>query len=297
VEHLFVASTHDVIMIFTRDGRCHWLKVWQVPQGGRNSRGKPIVNILNVAEDEQIAAVVPVREFREDQYLLFCTRKGVIKKTALSAYGNMRAVSLNAMNIREGDELIDVQMTDGANQIVLATRNGKAIRFNESDARAMGRATAGVRGIRLSEGDEVVGMVAARREGSTLLVVAENGMGKRTDIEAYRLQKRGGKGVINIKTSEKTGKVVTIKSVLDTDQVMLITRKGVINRQVIGEVRVIGRATQGVKLMNLDDGDVVVDVARVILDDDDENGEDVEATDTDAALDEAGAAAEEAETE
>jgi DNA gyrase subunit A len=268
VEHLFVASTHDVIMIFTRDGQCRWLKVWQIPQAGRSSRGKPIVNLLNVSEDEQIAAVVPVREFRDDQYLFFCTRNGVVKKTALSAYGNMRSVSLNAINIREGDELIDVQITDGDNEVVLATRNGKAIHFKEQDARSMGRATGGVRGIDLSDDDRVVGMVVTRREGATLLVVAENGMGKRSDIDAYRLQKRGGKGVINLKTSEKTGKVISIKGVLDTDEVMLITRKGVINRQRIAEIRVIGRATQGVKLMNLDDGDVVMDVARVIPDED-----------------------------
>jgi DNA gyrase subunit A len=269
VEHLFVASTHDVIMIFTRDGQCRWLKVWQIPQAGRSSRGKPIVNLLNVSEDEQIAAVVPVREFRDDQSLFFCTRNGVVKKTALSAYGNMRSVSLNAINIREGDELIDVQITDGDNEVVLATRNGKAIRFNEQDARSMGRATGGVRGIHLSEDDRVVGMVVTRTEGATLLVVAENGMGKRSDIDAYRLQKRGGKGVINLKTSEKTGKVISIKGVLDSDEVMLITRKGVINRQRIDEVRVIGRATQGVKLMNLDEGDVVMDVARVIPDEED----------------------------
>jgi DNA gyrase subunit A len=289
VEHLFVASTHDVIMIFTRDGQCHWLKVWQIPQGARSSRGKPIVNLLNVAEDEQVAAVVPIREFRDDQYLLFCSRRGVIKKTALSAYGNIRRVSLNAMNIREGDELIDVRV--GRNQVVLATRNGMAIRFNEDDARPMGRATGGVRGIRLTNDDVVVGMVVARREGTTLLVVAEKGMGKRSDLESYRLQKRGGKGVINLKTSEKTGRVVSIKSVIDGDEVMLITRKGVINRQRIDEIRVIGRATQGVKLMNLDEGDEVVDVARVVAEEDG-----VESTEDSESL-EAGTAASESEPE
>ena len=229
--------------------------------------------MLNIADDAQVAAVVPVREFADDKYLLFSTRLGVIKKTALSAYGNIRSVSLNAINVREGDELIDVQITDGDNEIILGTRKGMAIRFHESDARPMGRATEGVRGISLAEGDYVVGMVVARREGTTLLVVAENGMGKRTEIDAYRYQKRGGKGVINLKTSEKTGEVVSIKAVIDSDQVMLITRKGVINRQAIGEVRVIGRATQGVKLMNLDDGDVVVDVARVFVEEDEENGD------------------------
>ncbi len=274
VEHLFVASTHDYLMIFTRRGQCYWIKVWEIPVGGRASRGKPIVNLLNLSSDELIAAVVPVREFAEDKYLMFCTRKGVIKRTALSAYGNVRAVGLNAINIREGDELIDVAITSGEDEIVLATRDGMAIHFVESDARPLGRATAGVRGIDLRAGDVVVGMAFMRPE-STLLVVTENGMGKRTEIDAYRLQKRGGKGVINIKTSDRTGKVVSIKSVTEDEQLMIITKKGVVNRQRIDEIRVIGRATQGVRLVNLDKGDEVMDVARVIADDevDLENGE------------------------
>jgi DNA gyrase subunit A len=269
VEHLFVASTHDYLMIFTRRGQCYWIKVWEIPVGGRNSRGKPIVNLLNLSSDEQIASVVPVREFSDDKYLMFSTRKGVVKKTALSAYGNVRAVGLNAMNIREGDELIDVQITDPDSEIILATRQGMAIRFNESDARPLGRATEGVRGIDLSGEDVVVGMVVVRPE-STLLVVSELGMGKRTDVEAYRLQKRGGKGVINLKTSDKTGKVVAIKAVTEDEQLMVITRKGVVNRQRIDEIRIIGRATQGVRLVSLDKGDTVMDVARFIADDDEE---------------------------
>ncbi|MFW6200464.1 MAG: DNA gyrase subunit A [Gemmatimonadota bacterium] len=270
VEHLFVASTHDYIMIFTRNGQCYWLKVWEIPEAGRNSRGKPIVNLLNIGSEEEIASVVPVREFSEDRYLLFSTRKGKIKKTALSAYGNVRSVGLNAINIREGDELIDVQITRGGDEVILATREGMAIRFHERDARPMGRATEGVRGIRLDKGDVVVGMVVLKREDATLLVVTEAGMGKRSAVEDYRLQGRGGKGVINIKTSKKTGKVVTVKSVTPEDQLMLITRAGVVNRQRVDEIRVIGRATQGVKLVNLDDGDRLVDVARIIPE---ENGD------------------------
>ena len=272
VEHLFVASTHDYLMIFTRAGQCYWLKVWEIPVGGRTSRGKPIVNLLNLSDKEGIASVVPVREFSPDRNLLFCTRQGVIKKTELSAYGNVRSVGLNAINIREGDELIDVQITSGDDQIILASRNGMAIRFEESDARTLGRVSAGVRGLRLKKDDVVVGMVVVR-EDSKLLVVTENGMGKRSEVDEYRLQKRGGQGVINIKTSEKTGKVVAIKSVQDEEQLMLITRKGVVNRQRVDEIRVIGRATQGVKLMNLDKGDSVVDVARVVIEDEDENGD------------------------
>ncbi|MEX0842841.1 MAG: DNA gyrase C-terminal beta-propeller domain-containing protein, partial [Gemmatimonadota bacterium] len=217
-----------------------------------------------------IAAIVPVREFADDQYLLFTTHKGRVKKSALSAYGNIRNVGLNAINIREGDELIDVQITHGDNEVILATREGMAIRFNELDARPLGRATEGVRGISLAKGDHVVGMVIVR-EDSTLLVVTEGGMGKRTVIDAYRLQKRGGQGVINIKTTDRTGKVVSIKSVLPDDEVMLITRNGVVNRQSVEQVRVIGRATQGVRLVNLDDSDSIMDVARVISEDAEED--------------------------
>jgi len=278
VEHLFVASTHDYIMIFTRSGQCHWLKVWEIPPGGRHSRGKPIVNLVNVMPGDEVAAVVPVREFSEDRFLLFATRKGLIKKTPLSAYGNIRTVGLNAINIREGDELIGVKVTEGDNQVILGTKGGMAIRFHEKDTRPMGRATSGVRGIRLSGKDIVVGMVVLSRPDSTLLVVTEGGMGKRTDVEAYRFQQRGGKGVINIKTSEKTGKVVAIKGVIDEDELMIITRNGVVNRQRVAEIRTIGRATQGVRLVNLDEGDQVMDVARVVL----ENGADEEDLDDQA---------------
>jgi len=267
VEHLFVASTHDYIMVFTRDGQCYWLKVWEVPQGSRQSRGKPIVNLLNIESDSKIASVVPVREFSDDRFLVFSTRKGVIKKSPLSAYGNVRSVGLNAINIREGDELIHVRITEGGNEVVLATREGMAIRFNEDDVRTTGRVSEGVRGIRLKKKDEVVGMVVVR-DDSTLLVVTETGMGKRSLIDDYRLQGRGGSGVINMKLSERTGKVVAIRSVLETDELMLITRSGVVNRQKVSDMRVIGRATQGVRLVNLDKGDTIMDVARVIADED-----------------------------
>jgi DNA gyrase subunit A len=268
VEHLFVASTHDYLMIFTRGGTCYWKKVWELPVGGRTSRGKPIVNLLNVSDDEQVAAVVPVRDFRDDQYLLFGTRLGVVKKSVLAAYGNVRNVGLNAITINEGDELIEVQITSGDDEVILASRGGMAIRFHESDVRPMGRTAAGVRGLRLKEKDVVVGMVVVRPD-STLLVVAEKGLGKRTDVEAYRFQKRGGSGVINLKTSARTGEVVAVMAVQEDEQLMIITRNGVVNRQRVAEISVIGRATQGVKLVNLDEGDSVVDVARVVTDDED----------------------------
>ena len=274
VEHVFLASAHQYLMIFTRSGKCHWLKVWQIPSAKRHSRGKSIVNLLNIDRNDEVAAVVPVREFSQDQYIMFCTRSGRTKKTPLSAYGNIRTVGLKGITINEGDELIDVRITGGSNEVILATRNGKAIRFNESRVRPMGRTAAGVRGIRLEEGDRVVGMVVVEREDATLLVVSEGGMGKRSEIDAYRLTNRGGKGVINLRTNKRTGKVVAIKGVTPQDQLMFITRNGVVNRQPVDQIGVIGRATQGVRLVNLDDGDAVMDVARIIQEGDPIEGED-----------------------
>ncbi len=269
VEHLFVASTHDYLMAFTDKGRCHWVKVWGLPHGSRYSKGKPIVNFLDLARGEKVASVLPVREFSGDRFVLFCTRNGVVKKTPLSAYGNVRAMGIYAIKFREGDELIDARITDGSNEVILATRLGKAIRFNESDVRPMGRFTEGVMGIRLGKRDEVVGMVVVRRPDLTLLSATEYGMGKRSQISDYRLQQRGGQGVINLKLSKKTGPVVTVRAVTCDDQVMVITRNGVVNRQPMSDMRVIGRASQGVRLVNLDKGDAVVDVARVVGDDED----------------------------
>ncbi|MGH7459238.1 MAG: DNA gyrase subunit A [Longimicrobiaceae bacterium] len=265
VEHLFLASTHDYLMFFTRRGQCYWLKVHRIPQAGRASRGKPVVNLLNIGQDERVAALVPVREFSDRRYLLFATRDGVVKKTALSAYGNVRSVGINAINIRAGDELIGVQLTDGTSDVVLATRLGKAIRFSEQDVREMGRVAGGVRGVRLGGDDRVIGMVATTDGGdATLLVVTERGMGKRTRVSEYRLQRRGGKGLINIRVGPKTGPVVAIKPISGGDELMVITRRGIVNRQSADGIRVIGRNTQGVRLVNLDPEDTVMDVARVV---------------------------------
>ncbi len=272
VGHLFVASTHDYLMIFTRSGKCHWIKVWEVPHAGRYSRGKPVVNLRDMDPNDAIASFVPVRTFAPDRYLLFCTRKGIVKKSPLSAYGNVRAVGLHAIRVDEGDELIDVRITDGASDVILATRDGKAIRFRESDVRPMGRVARGVTGIRLRGDDAVVAMVVPP-EDSSILVATRHGMGKRSPVDAYRLQRRGGMGVINMKTTEKTGPVVAVKAVHATDELMVITRRGVVNRQRVDEIRVIGRATQGVRLVNLDEKDELVDLARVISDgEDDEEG-------------------------
>ena len=275
VEHLFIASTHDYVLFFTDSGQVYWLKVYDIPQGGRAARGKPIINLIQTKGDERIAAYLSVREFTDDQYLMFATAKGAVKKTVLSAYGNPRVNGIRAINIDEGDELIEVQITSGANDVVLATRNGMSIRFEEKDAREMGRATAGVRGIQLTAGDRVIGMVIIRRD-STLLVVTERGMGKRSALGDYRVQKRGGKGIITLKRSEKTGAVVALKEVVPRDELMMVTRHGVIIRVPGDGIRVIGRNTQGVKVMNLDEGDTLVDVARVVMDDpEDVDGEQV----------------------
>ena len=263
VEHLFIASTHDYLMAFTDLGRCHWVKVWGIPHGSRYSKGKPIVNFLELAPGEKVASVLPVRDFASDRFLLFCTRNGVVKKTPLSAYGNVRAAGIHAIKFRGDDELIDVRITDGSNEVVLATRLGKAIRFRESDARAMGRVAGGVIGVRLAEGDEVVGMVVVRRPEETLLLATEHGMGKRSEIGDYRLTRRGAQGVIGLRLTEKSGSVVAAKAVTDDDQLMAVTRGGVVIRQRASEIRVIGRATQGVRIVNLDDGDSLVDVALV----------------------------------
>ena len=266
VEHLFIASTHDYVLFFTQNGQVYWLKVYDIPQGGRAARGKPVINLIQIGEGERIAAFTAVREFSEDKYLMFATANGTVKKSVLSAYGNPRANGINAINIEQGDELIDVAVTDGSNDIVLATSHGMSIRFHEQDAREMGRATTGVRGIMLGEGDRVIGMVVIRRD-ATLLVVTEKGLGKRSELSDYRVQKRGGKGIITMKRTDKTGDIVALHEVLPQDELMMITRHGVIIRVPVAGIRVIGRNTQGVRVMNLDEGDSVVDVTRVVVED------------------------------
>jgi DNA gyrase subunit A len=263
VEHLFTASTHDYILFFTARGRVHWLKVHQVPQTSRTARGRPIVNLIKIGADDRVTAMVPVREFSEDEYLLFATRNGMVKKTSLAAYGNVRSSGINAISVVDKDELIDVRLTGGDDQVVLATRNGKAIRFQEDEVREMGRVARGVKGIVLGRGDAVVDMVVVRDEAA-LLVVTERGMGKRTKIDQYRMQRRGGKGVINVRLSPKTGKVVSIMEVRDDDELVFVTRNGIVNRQRVKEIRETGRNAQGVRLVNLDSGDTLVDVTRVV---------------------------------
>jgi DNA gyrase subunit A len=271
VEHLFIASTHDYLMFFSDRGTVYWLKVHEIPQGGRAARGKPVVNCINIREGERVSALVPVRKFGDDEWLMFVTRNGTVKKTVMSAYGNVRTVGINAINIDADDELIDVQKTRGNDDIVLATSFGMSIRFHETDAREMGRATGGVKGIELDQGDHVIGMVVVK-ERAELLVVSERGIGKRSVLGDYRVQRRGGKGIITMQQTEKTGKLIALKDVVPEDELMMITKGGVIIRCPVEGIRVSGRNTQGVKLMNLDTGDEIVDVARVQK----EEGEEVE---------------------
>src|SRR2546426_402614 len=276
VEHLFIASTHDYVMFFTQQGQCYWLKVHEIPQAARAARGKPMVSCIAIKPDERIAALVPVRAFSDDQYLLFATKNGVVKKTVLSEFGNPRSVGIRAINIEKGDELIDVQVTDGKNDIVLATRHGMSIRFHEKDVRDMGRTATGVKGIDLEKRDQVIDLVVVRRK-STLLTVTEKGMGKRSELDEYRVQHRGGRGIITLKRADKTGDIVALKEVLPDDELMMITKKGIMIRVPVDGIRVTGRNTQGVKVMNLTPGDLVVDVARIVKEDDEEeNGGDDE---------------------
>ncbi len=272
VEHLFVASAHSYLLVFTQSGRVHWVKVHEIPQAGPAAKGKAIVNLLDLAAEERVAATVAVRDFPADRYLVFATEKGTIKKTALAEYGNPRAGGIIAINIDDGDRLLAVRITDGEKHLFLATAEGYSIRFPESDCRPMGRATYGVRGISLRQDDRVVGMEVLEREGA-VLTVAERGLGKRTPIAAYREQGRGGLGVINLRVTERTGRVVGVRQVVSGDQVVLITQEGMIIRTAADGIRESGRSTQGVKLIDLDPADRLVAFAKVV-EREEENGGD-----------------------
>ncbi len=272
IEHMFIASTHQYILFFTDKGKVYWLKVHELPEGGRATRGRSIINLLQKDKDEQVTAFVTVKEFSDDKYLIMATEKGTVKKTVLSAYGNVRKGGINAINLVKGDKLIEVKMTDGKNDIVLGTRNGSAIRFNEKDVRNMGRTATGVRGVRLSKDDIVVGLLVIKHQGASILVVTEHGYGKRSDIKDYRITRRGGKGVITVKTTPKVGKMISLMGVVDKDELVIITTKGMVIRQAIKNLRVMGRNTQGVKVINLKDRDSIADIAKVVTEDEDING-------------------------
>ena len=265
-EHLFIASTHQYILFFSTKGKCYWVKVHQIPIGGKLAKGKPIINLCQMEKDEKITAFCKVKDFSSDQYVVMATHNGIIKKVQLDAFSHPRVIGVIAMNVPEGDELIEAALTDGSFEIILATRKGMAIRFPEEKVRAMGRTAYGVKGINLAKKDYVIGMVVVKRD-SSLLVVTENGYGKRTSIDDYRITNRGGKGVINVKTTERNGEVVAIKEVLNDDELILITKHGIANRQSVNQITVIGRNTQGVRLITLKDDDLVIDVARVARED------------------------------
>jgi DNA gyrase subunit A len=272
IEHLFVASTHSYLLVLTNLGRCHWLKVHQIPQAGRTAKGKAIVNLIGKKGEEQITAVVPVREFDERHYIVMATRNGIIKKTSASAFAHVRRGGIAAITLDEGDELINARITDGSAEIILAKRQGKAIRFNETKVRPMGRTAHGVKGVTLEQDDSVVDMVVIKK-ASTLVVVTENGYGKRSRLDDYRVTGRGGKGIITIRNTTRNGPTVAVKPAQEDDELMIITKNGLLIRMPVSGISLIGRATQGVKLINLEAGDKVVRVARVVSPKDVETGE------------------------
>lgn len=270
LEHIFIASMHNTLLLFTEQGRCYWLKVYQIPEGTRSSKGRAIQNILNIGAEDKVLTFMKVKtlsdeEFINNNYILFATKKGMIKKTSLEAYSRPRQNGVNAITINEGDELLEARLTNGQSEIMIAVKSGKAIRFNETKVRPMGRNAAGVRGIRLAgEQDEVIGMICVQNDTEDILVISEHGYGKRSKLEDYRVTNRGGKGVKTLNITEKTGKLISIKSVSDDNDLMIITEYGLTIRLAVNSISLLGRATQGVRLINLKDDDSIASVARVV---------------------------------
>ncbi|WAC39964.1 DNA gyrase subunit A [Pedobacter sp. SL55] len=280
IEHLLVATNHNYMLFFTEAGRCFWLRVYEIPEGTRQSKGRALQNIINIPKEEKVKAYIKVKNLKDQEYLennfiIMCTKKGTIKKTSLEAYSRPRVNGINAININDGDQLLEASLTTGSSEIVMALRSGRAIRFNESTVRPMGRTATGVRGVTLGhDKDEVVGMIAVDSSDATILVVSEKGYGKRTDIEDYRVTNRGGKGVKTINITDKTGDLVAIKNVTDADDLMIINKSGIVIRIAVSELRVMGRATQGVRLISLKGNDEIASVARI--DHEEEEEEEVE---------------------
>jgi DNA gyrase subunit A len=268
-EHLFIAHAHNYLLIFTDSGKVFWKKVYEIPEGNKVSKGRAIQNLLNIESGDTVRAIINIKSLEDDDYInnnyvILCTEKGVIKKTSLEAYSRPRQAGINAISINDGDRLLNVSLTNGSNHIIIAKAEGKAVHFNESDVRPMGRMATGVRGVTLdSDEDKVIGMVCINREDANLLVVSENGYGKRSPVDDYRITKRGGKGVKTINVTDKTGKLVAIKQVADEDELMIINRSGITIRMKVEELRVMGRATQGVRLIKLSDDDSISSVAQI----------------------------------
>ena len=275
LEHLFVGTNHQYMLFFTQKGKCFWMRVYEIPEGSRTSKGRAIQNLVNIEQDDRVKAFICTQDLKDEDYInnhfvIMATKKGQVKKTSLEKYSRPRANGINAITIREDDELLEAKLTNGNSQILLAVKSGKAIRFEESKTRPMGRGASGVRGITLADNkDEVVGMVSVNDMDTNVLVVSENGFGKRSDLEGYRMTNRGGKGVKTISVTEKTGSLVTLKNVNDDDDLMIINKSGIAIRMAVSDLRIMGRATQGVKLINLKDGDAIAAVAKVMKDDDD----------------------------
>jgi DNA gyrase subunit A len=279
IEHIYVASMHNTMIFFTEKGRCYWLKVYDIPEGTRASKGRAIQNIIQIEPDDKVRAYINTKNLNDEEYInnnyiVMCTREGVVKKTKLEAYSRPRQTGVNAIVIREGDQLIEAKITSGEAEIMIAARGGKAIRFNENTVRPIGRVGAGVRGIALDEGDEVIGMICIEPDSKQdVLVLSENGFGKRTDLDEYRVTNRGGKGVKTINITEKTGDLVAIQAVTDENDLMIINRSGVTIRTKVDQIRVAGRATQGVKIINLREGDVIASVMAVPVSEEEETAE------------------------
>ena len=275
LEHLFVGTNHQYMLFFTQKGKCFWMRVYEIPEGSRTSKGRAIQNLVNIEQDDRVKAFICTQDLKDQDYInnhfvIMATKKGQVKKTSLEKYSRPRANGINAITIKEDDELLEAKLTNGNSQILLAVKSGKAIRFEESKTRPMGRGASGVRGITLAdENDEVVGMVSVNDMDTNILVVSENGFGKRSNLEDYRMTNRGGKGVKTISITEKTGSLVTLKNVIDEDDLMIINKSGIAIRMAVSDLRVMGRATQGVKLINLKDKDAIAAVAKVMKDDDD----------------------------
>ncbi len=270
VEHMFVASTHHYIIFFTDKGRAYWLKVHEIPEAGRASRGRSISHLINKEPDEKITAFVTVKEFNEKLFVTMVTKMGYVKKVPLEEFSNPRRTGIIAINLNRGDRLVDARLTDGTQDLIIGTRKGMAIRFNEKDIRPMGRQATGVRGIKLDKNDEVIGMIAVKRPGTTILVVTEKGFGKRSELSDYRITHRGGKGIITVKVNERTGDMVAIKEVLDNDDIMIVTTKGYLIRHHIKDIRVMGRHAQGVKLIKLNHDDSIASVASVVAEEEED---------------------------
>ena len=275
LEHLFVGTNHQYMLFFTQKGRCFWLRVFEIPEGSKTSKGRAIQNLINIEQDDKVMAFICTQDLKDEEYInshyvIMATKKGQVKKTSLEQYSRPRSNGINAITIKDGDVLLEAKLTTGQSQVVLAVKSGKAIRFEENKTRPMGRNASGVRGIRLAnDADEVIGMVSVNDMDSDILVVSENGYGKRSKLEDYRMTNRGGKGVKTISITEKTGSLVSIKNVSDSDDLMIINRSGIAIRMEVESLRVMGRATQGVRLINLRDDDTIAAVAKVLKDDED----------------------------